>query len=166
MDYAVSKPPGNAITRHPGRVDLHYMRLPPLHTRYDSGMTEPISEADIYRLIGPDGFKRLVAGFYRQIPGDDILGPMYPQDDLIGAEERLCEFLIQRFGGPGDYSAKRGHPRLRMRHAPFPVDQKARDRWMLLMANALRECGFDAQINVLLLRYFDQTATFMMNRAQ
>jgi hemoglobin len=134
--------------------------------RYHLGMTESITEADIYRLIGPDGFARLTAGFYRQIPTDDILGPMYPAEDLQGAQERLQEFLIQRFGGPADYSAKRGHPRLRMRHAPFPIDQKARDRWMLLMTNSLKECGFGDAVDSLLLRYFEQTATFMMNRAE
>jgi hemoglobin len=133
---------------------------------YDLGMSEPISEADVYRIVGPEGFGRLVAGFYRQIPGDDLLGPMYPKEDLEGAEERLREFLIQRFGGPGDYSAKRGHPRLRMRHAPFPVDQKARDRWMLLMGNAMKESGIPQEVEGILMRYFEQTATFMMNRGE
>ncbi len=127
-------------------------------------MTQPVSEADVYRIVGAEGFKRLVAAFYRQVPGDDVMGPMYPKEDLEGAEERLREFLIQRFGGPGDYSAKRGHPRLRMRHAPFPVDQKARDRWMLLMGNAMKEAGFEPGVVEVLTRYFDQTATFMMNR--
>ncbi len=78
-----------------------------------------VEEDQIYGLIGEDGFRRLIAAFYSQIPGDPILGPMYPPDDIPGAEERLREFLIFRFGGPRDYLGKRGHPRLRMRHAPF-----------------------------------------------
>ena len=127
-------------------------------------MTQPITEADIYGLIGPEGFSRLVSGFYEHVRTDDLLGPMYPQDDLEGAQDRLGEFLFQRFGGPADYSAKRGHPRLRMRHAPFPIDQKARDRWMQLMSNSLRKSGFDQQVQTILMAYFEQTATFMMNR--
>src|SRR5271170_2986597 len=98
-----------------------------------------MSEAELYALIGEDGFHRLVAAFYRQVPQDPILGPMYPADDLAGAEQRLRDFLIFRFGGSSRYIEQRGHPRLRMRHAPFPVTQAARDRWMLLMTAALEE---------------------------
>jgi truncated hemoglobin YjbI len=73
-----------------------------------------IAEADIYSIIGADGFQRLVAEFYRQVPADDLLGPMYPADDLEGAEYRLRGFLIGRFGGPQTYIEERGHPALRM----------------------------------------------------
>ncbi len=66
---------------------------------------------------------------------------MYPRHDLKGAEERLRDFLIFRFGGPQRYLELRGHPRLRMRHAPFPIDQTARDRWIELMNNALAEAS-------------------------
>src|SRR6266478_5579510 len=97
----------------------------------------------IYSLIGEEGFTRLVADFYSQVPTDDILGPLYPPGDLAGAEKRLREFLIQRFGGPDTYSQRRGHPRLRMRHARFHIDRRARDRWMQLMERSLAEAGFD-----------------------
>jgi hemoglobin len=123
-----------------------------------------ISEADIYRLIGQEGFARIARGFYRQIPGDDILGPMYPADEMQAAEDRLREFLVQRFGGPTDYSNKRGHPRLRMRHAPFAIDSAARDRWMQIMTRSLEEAGLDSRVKPILLAYFESTATFMMNR--
>ena len=69
-------------------------------------------------MIGQDGFERLVGAFYRQIPDDDVLGPIYPAHDLAGAEQRLRDFLIFRFGGPAVYLEQRGHPRLRIRHAP------------------------------------------------
>src|SRR3954465_2319516 len=98
-----------------------------------------MDELDLYAVIGEDGFRRLIAAFYRQVPNDDVLGPMYPPDDLQGAEQRLRDFLICRFGGPQRYMEQRGHPRLRMRHMPFAVDAAARARWMQLMANALDE---------------------------
>jgi hemoglobin len=125
-----------------------------------------VEENELYPLIGEDGFRRLVAAFYRQIPQDDILGPMYPRQDFAGAEERLRNFLIYRFGGPPVYIEERGHPRLRMRHAPFPVSQSARDRWMQLMRNALAEVGLPAEAERVLTTYFESTATFMLNRAE
>ena len=124
----------------------------------------PIQDAEVYQRVGEAGFARLVGAFYRQIPEDDLLGPMYPKEDLVGAELRLREFLIQRFGGPTRYSEQRGHPRLRMRHGPFPIDKAARDRWMTIMEKALAEAGFDAEVDALLRQFFANTATFMMNR--
>lgn len=123
-----------------------------------------VEEDQIYPLIGEDGFRRLIAAFYSQIPGDPILGPMYPAGDLPGAEERLRDFLIFRFGGPPDYLDKRGHPRLRMRHAPFAVTEAARDRWMLLMNNALAAAALPPEAEHTLRLFFDSTATFMINR--
>ena len=70
-------------------------------------------DTDIYPLIGEDGFARLVHAFYAQVPSDDLLGPMYPAADLAGAEVRLRDFLVGRFGGPMRYVEHRGHPRLR-----------------------------------------------------
>ena len=100
-----------------------------------------MEDDEIYGAIGEDGFERLVAAFYRQVPADDILGPMYPADDLAGAAERLRDFLVGRFGGPPRYIERRGHPRLRMRHLPFAVGGAARDRWMRLMGRALDEAA-------------------------
>ena len=123
-----------------------------------------LDDQEIYALIGEEGFRRLVSAFYRQVPGDDILGPMYPAHDLAGAEDRLREFLVFRFGGPQRYIEQRGHPRLRMRHAPFPISQAARDRWMQLMTSALTEAALPAEAEALLREFFEQVATFMINR--
>jgi len=123
-----------------------------------------VEENEVYSAIGDEGFRRLIGSFYRQVATDDILGPLYPHDDLPGAEERLRDFLIFRFGGPPDYLEKRGHPRLRMRHAPFPVNQAARDRWMQLMDKALETVPMPAEAQQLLRAYFESTATAMMNR--
>ena len=98
-----------------------------------------MQEQDVLGVVGEDGITRVVAAFYRRVPGDDVLGPMYPADDLAGAEERLRDFLIFRLGGSPRYLEQRGHPRLRMRHARFAIDERARDRWMTLMTDAMRE---------------------------
>jgi len=123
-----------------------------------------VEDHEVYAAIGEDGFERLIAAFYRQVPGDDILGPLYPQGDFAGAEQRLRNFLIYRFGGPQHYIEERGHPRLRMRHAPFPVNQAARDRWMQLMTKAVNEVTLPAEVRAILIEYFESTATAMMNR--
>src|SRR5579863_62018 len=104
-----------------------------------------MEEQNLYAMIGEEGFTRLVAAFYRQVPGDDLLGPMYPEQDRKGAEERLRDFLIFRFGGPQRYISQRGHPRLRARHSPFRINQAARDRWMRLMNSAFREAALPAE---------------------
>ena len=79
----------------------------------------------------------LVAAFYRHVRTDDLIGPMYPDDDWEGSEKRLRDFLIFRFGGSDRYIQERGHPRLRMRHAPFSMGIPERDRWLELMAAAM-----------------------------
>lgn len=123
-----------------------------------------IGEHQIYERIGEEGFEKLIRAFYKQVPTDEILGPMYPADDIGGAEQRLRDFLVGRFGGPPRYVEQRGHPRLRMRHAPFPVDQAARDRWVLLMTNAMREAELPEDVSKMMLEFFNGVATFMMNR--
>jgi hemoglobin len=120
-------------------------------------------DTKIYGVIGEEGFTRLVAAFYRRIPGDDILAPMYEGHDLPGAEARLRGFLIQRFGGPETYSQQRGHPRLRMRHGPFKVNQAARDRWIKLMEESLAEAALPAVADATLRKFFHDTATFLIN---
>jgi len=123
-----------------------------------------VEEHEVYAVVGSEGFGRLVTAFYRQIPTDDVLGPMYPADDLAGAEQRLRDFLVYRFGGPALYIEQRGHPRLRMRHAPFPIGQAARDRWMQLMGHALDEAALPDEAQQLLRGFFSTMATFLMNR--
>jgi hemoglobin len=123
-----------------------------------------VAEDNLYARIGEEGFTRLVRAFYAQVPSDDILGAMYPQDDLAGAEARLRDFLIGRFGGPQRYIEQRGHPRLRMRHMPFLIDKSARDRWVTLMDRALMEAALPADVTAELREFLHETATFMINR--
>ena len=125
-----------------------------------------MEEQEIYSAIGHQGFERLIAAFYRQVPGDDVLGPLYPAHDLQGAEQRLRDFLIFRFGGPPVYLEQRGHPRLRMRHAPFSIGQNERDRWVQLMNRALDEAMLPEEARQALRTFFASTATFLMNRAE
>jgi hemoglobin len=125
-----------------------------------------VEEHEIYAHIGDEGFDRLVAAFYRQIPGDPILGPMYPARDLAGAQQRLRDFLVFRFGGPQTYIEQRGHPRLRMRHAPFAIGQAARDRWLELMKRALVEASLPGEATQVLSSFFESTTTFLMNRGE
>jgi len=123
-----------------------------------------VDEPDIYAAIGEDGCRRLIAAFYRQVPGDPILGPMYPAHDLAGAETRLRDFLVGRFGGPQRYIEQRGHPRLRMRHAPFPIDPAARDRWLELMGVALDEAQLGDDVTDFLRDFFGAVAAMVVNR--
>jgi hemoglobin len=123
-----------------------------------------VTDEQVYERIGDEGFTRLVRAFYAQVPTDPVLGPMYPADDLAGAEERLREFLIGRFGGPPRYIEQRGHPRLRMRHAPFAINMAARNQWMLLMERALDQTHLPEDVTSLLREFFHNTATFMINR--
>lgn len=89
------------------------------------------------RVGGAETFRRLVHGFYAGVATDPVLRPMYPEDDLGPAEDRLRMFLEQYWGGPRDYSDQRGHPRLRLRHAPYPVSPEARDRWLAHMRTSM-----------------------------
>jgi hemoglobin len=123
-----------------------------------------VQDYEVYPAIGEAGFERLTAAFYRRVPSDDILGPMYPQGDFPGAEQRLRDFLVGRFGGPQRYIEQRGHPRLRARHMPFPIDSAARDRWLTLMGRALDEAALPAEVTALLRDFFRAVAQTMVNR--
>ena len=79
---------------------------------------------------GEETFRRIVAKFYEGVASDEVLRPLYPEEDLGPAEERFRLFLMQYWGGPTTYSDRRGHPRLRMRHAPFAVTPRAKDHWL------------------------------------
>jgi hemoglobin len=122
-----------------------------------------MTDEQIFDTIGEDGFARLVRAFYAQVPGDDILGPLYPPHDLAGAEHRLRDFLVGRFGGPPRYIEQRGHPRLRMRHMPFVIDEAARNRWVRLMDRALDEAKLPEDATLLLREFFHSVATFLRN---
>ena len=82
-------------------------------------------------------FERLVHGFYSQVKEDNVIGPLYPDNDWEGAEQRLTWFLAQYWGGPQLFSENRGHPRLRMRHGPFPIGPLERDAWLRCMDVAI-----------------------------
>lgn len=128
-------------------------------------MPDETSLASVHSLIGDEGFQRLIAAFYRQIPSDDLLGPLYPPEDLAGAESRLRSFLIYRFGGADLYLRERGHPQLRMRHAPFAIDQAVRDRWVALMDRAIEEAKLPAQAVNIIQPFLHEVATFLINRS-
>lgn len=122
-------------------------------------------EERVLTSLGESGFESLVASFYRRVAEDPLLRPMYPEADLAPAEERLRDFLLFRFGGSQRYLEERGHPRLRMRHAPFAVDRAARDAWMDNMNAALEETVPDESIRSELGDFLGQVADFLMNRA-
>ena len=123
-----------------------------------------MDEAAIGKELGEDGFTKLVAAFYRQVPTDDLLAPMYPQDELAGAEKRLRDFLIFRFGLSDRYIQERGHPRLRMRHVPFKIGTAERDRWLQLMDTAMQEMEMSDSASHDLKAFFQQVADFMRNQ--
>ena len=127
-------------------------------------MTEAIPEDEVFAVVGEEGFARLVRAFYAQVPRDDILGPMYPSDDMDGAEERLRDFLIYRFGGPLTYIEQRGHPRLRARHMPFIINEAAKDRWLEMMDHAFEETKLPTGAEATLKQFFDHMANFLINQ--
>lgn len=112
---------------------------------------------------GHDTFVRLVDAFYLGVADDEVLRPMYPEEDLGPAKERLTMFLEQYWGGPATYSEQRGHPRLRMRHAPFRVDPDARDRWLAHMRTAVDGLGLSPLHETTLWDYLHRAAMAMVN---
>ena len=118
---------------------------------------------EVYQQLGESGIGEFVAAFYRRVRDDDLIGPLYPDDDWEGSERRLRDFLIFRCGGPDTYLQERGHPRLRMRHAPFEIGTAQRDRWLELMAAAMQETGVPAGSREQLAAFFAQVADFMRN---
>lgn len=123
-----------------------------------------MDEAVIYTILGESGFTKLVAAFYERIKSDDLIKPMYPEDDMEGSEERLRDFLLFRFGNDPRYQAKRGHPRLRMRHAPFAIGEAEVDRWLKLMDEAMVATKVPDSIQLELRTFFTMVAHNMKNR--
>lgn len=115
---------------------------------------------------GADTFRAIVSRFYEQVAEDEILRPLYPEDDLHGAEDRLRMFLEQYWGGPRTYSDQRGHPRLRMRHSPFRIGFIERDAWLRCMHTAIAEIDaetLDDDHRRALLQYLEMAAQSMVN---
>ncbi|MBM0125072.1 globin [Pimelobacter simplex] len=127
-------------------------------------VTTGSDETSFYDEIGGfETFRRIVATFYEGVAADEVLRPMYPEADLGPAEERFLLFLVQYWGGPTTYSENRGHPRLRMRHAPFPVDQEARDRWLGHFRAGLDSVHLTPEQDARFWEYVTHAATFMVN---
>jgi hemoglobin len=118
----------------------------------------------LYELVGGTAwFEALVERFYEGVAADPVLRPMYP-DDLTESKDNLAGFLIQYWGGPADYSERRGHPRLRMRHVPFEIGAAERDAWFRHMAEAVRSGGLEPEVEDQVLAYFEMAATHLVNR--
>lgn len=116
--------------------------------------------------LGEEVIIEVVRKFYEQVPADPVLGPMYPPEDLKGAEIRLHEFLIFRFGGDDRYLRHRGHPALRMRHVPFAVTQKASEHWIRMMGTALDQTEMPDDAREVMRTFLSSTANFLINRRE
>ncbi len=117
----------------------------------------------IYDQLGADAFWRIARAFYARVDRDPFLRPMFPAD-LEEPIRNQAEFLAQYFGGPQDYSARKGHPRLRMRHMPYSIGLRERNAWMAHMEGALADAAIPEPQLSQMREYFARTATFMMNR--
>jgi hemoglobin len=113
---------------------------------------------------GTETFQRLVHRFYQGVANDPLLRPMYPEDDLRGAEDRLRMFLEQYWGGPHTYSEQRGHPRLRMRHVNFPIGEAERVAWLTHMREALDELNLPEEFDAQFWGYLVMAAGSLVNR--
>jgi hemoglobin len=123
-----------------------------------------VNETEVMQACGEGGVRRMVAAFYQRVKTDDLIGPMYPEDDWEGAESRLAEFLLFRLGTSTRYLEERGHPRLRGRHLPFRIGEAERDRWLDLMDQAMTETGVPEVARAFLGPFFQQVADFMRNQ--
>jgi hemoglobin len=130
----------------------------------DNAQPPPDRPASVYEAIGGEAtFTALVDAFYAGVAADPVLRSIYPEDDLGPAAERLRLFLIQYWGGPSTYNDQRGHPRLRLRHAPFAVNSAARDAWLTHMRRALDSLALPAEYDEAMWRYFTSAADSLRN---
>jgi hemoglobin len=120
----------------------------------------------IYAEIGEAAFHQLTTAFYSGVAHDPVLRPLYPDEDLEPARQRLTLFLIQYFGGPRTYDAERGHPRLRMRHLPFKIGQAERDAWMRHIRAGLATLDLAEDTREAMDRYFEDASNFLMNAGE
>ncbi|GGI06244.1 globin domain-containing protein [Egicoccus halophilus] len=124
----------------------------------------PLDPSAVYdRVGGLEAFEQLVDAFYGRVEQDEVLRPQYP-DDLEPGKRHLALFLAQYWGGGDLYSSERGHPRLRMRHAPFDVTPEAALRWATHMSAAIRELRFPSDVEALLLGYVARATPTLVNR--
>jgi hemoglobin len=125
---------------------------------------EPGEQTFFDQIGGHETFRRLVSEFYRGVADDPVLRPLYPEQDLSGAERRLTLFLEQYWGGPRTYSEQRGHPRLRMRHVPFSIGEAERDAWLAQMRRAVGSLGLTPEQHDTLWRYLEMAAFSLQNQ--
>jgi hemoglobin len=127
-------------------------------------MTDASETSNFWAEVGGRAtFEKLVRNFYAGVATDEVLRPMYPEEDLEGAIQRLTGFLEQYWGGPGTYSEQRGHPRLRMRHQPFKINPAARDRWLVHMRAAVDSLELPPLQDAMLWGYLERAAFAMVN---
>lgn len=127
-------------------------------------MTEQPEPTFFTAVGGEETFRLLVSRFYEGVASDPVLRPLYPEEDLALAQERLRMFLVQYWGGPRSYSEQRGHPRLRMRHAPFPIGTRERDAWLTVMRRAVDSLDLPEQHAEMLWNYLESAAFSLQNR--
>jgi hemoglobin len=126
-----------------------------------------LSPRSVYELAGGEAaFRQLVQRFYAGVADDPVLRPVYPEEDLAGATERLTLFLIQYWGGPHTYGELRGHPRLRLRHQPFAIGRAEREAWLGHMTAAVESLDLAPQVRQALLDYFETASMAMINRPE
>jgi len=135
---------------------IHFLRLVSVMLAIDT-LVQHVDERTL---------RATVSAFYRRVREDALIGPMYPDGDWAGAEKRLADFLVYRFGGSPAYLEERGHPRLRMRHVPFSIGLAERDQWLQLMGEAMRETGISEEATEAMSAFFAQVADMMRNRAE
>jgi hemoglobin len=125
---------------------------------------QPAPTQSFYEAVGGEAtFERLITIFYEQVAEDEILRPMYPEEDLAPAARRFQLFLEQYWGGPHTYSEERGHPRLRMRHAPYVIGERERDAWLRCMRHAMDEVALPEEYDKVMWEYMERAADFMRN---
>ncbi|MFJ7749152.1 globin [Arthrobacter sp. NPDC097144] len=128
--------------------------------------SQPVYTENFYEAVGGhDTFVKLVDVFYSGVADDPLMRPMYPEEDLTAAKDRLRGFLEQYWGGPKTYSEERGHPRLRMRHMPFAVTPQARDAWLKHMRDAVDTLELSPLHEATLWDYLERAAHSMVNSA-
>jgi hemoglobin len=130
--------------------------------RPDSGAADTFYEA----VGGEETFRRLVARFYEGVADDPVLRPLYPDQDLAAAEQRLRMFLVQYWGGPGTYSEQRGHPRLRMRHATWVIGERERDHWLAHMRAAVDAERLEPAAHEAVWQHLERAAHSLLNAPQ
>ena len=126
-------------------------------------MSAPSEETFYDAIGGHDTVVGIVHRFYQGVRTDEVLRPLYPEEDLTAAEHRFAMFLVQYWGGPPTYSEQRGHPRLRMRHAPFAVTHEAREHWLLHFRTALDGADLTPEQDAQFWAYVERAALHMVN---